>query len=84
MPTGLVSIPESNNNYNRGGGNTTPINREYKMETYYAMIDGDVTEIRVPASDVKNNRWEGYVVGKTPTELLVNCGAVITGKPIAK
>lgn len=54
------------------------------METYYAMIDGEVTEIRVPASEVKNNRWEDFVVGKTPTELLVNCGAVITGKPIAK
>lgn len=80
----MASIPESNNNYNGGGRDATPINREYKMETYYAMINGEVTEIRVPASDVKNNRWEGYVVGKTPTELLVNCGAVVTGKPIAK
>ena len=47
------------------------------METYYAMIDGDVTEIRVPKTEVKNNRWEGYVVGKTVTELMTNCGAVI-------
>lgn len=47
------------------------------METYYAMIDGDVTEIRVPATEVKNNRWEGYVVGKTVTELMTNCGAVV-------
>lgn len=54
------------------------------METYYAMIDGETTEIRVPASEVKNNRWEGYVVGKTPTELLINCGAVVTGKQIVK
>lgn len=47
------------------------------METYFAMIDGDVTELRLPKTEVKNNRWEGYVVGKTVTELLVNCGAVI-------
>lgn len=47
------------------------------METYYAMIDGDVTEIRVPKTEVKNNRWEGHVVGKTATELMTNCGAVI-------
>lgn len=47
------------------------------METYYAMIDGDVTEIRVPKTEVKDNRWEGYVVGKTVTELMTNCGAVI-------
>ena len=47
------------------------------MQTYYAMIDGNVTEIRVPATEVKNNRWEGYVVGKTVTELMTNCGAVV-------
>ena len=47
------------------------------METYFAMVDGDVTELRLPKTEVKNNRWEGYVVGKTVTELLVNCGAVI-------
>ena len=47
------------------------------METYYAMIDGDIMEIRVPKTEVKNNRWEGYVVGKTVTELLGNCGARI-------
>lgn len=48
------------------------------METYYAMIDGDVTEIRVPTTEIKNNKWEGYVVGKTVTELLTNCGAIVT------
>lgn len=47
------------------------------METYYAMIEGEVREIRVPATEVKNNRWEGYVVGKTVTELMTNCGAVV-------
>lgn len=47
------------------------------METYYAMIEGDVTEIRVPRTEVQNNRWEGYVVGKTVTELMANCGFVI-------
>ena len=47
------------------------------METYFAMVDGDVTELRLPKTEVKNNRWEGYVVGKTVTELLANCGAVI-------
>lgn len=47
------------------------------METYYAMIEGNVTEIRVPATEVKNNRWEGYVVGKTTAQLLENCAAVI-------
>lgn len=47
------------------------------METYYAMIEGEVREIRVPAAEVKNNRWEGYVVGKTVTELMTNCGAVV-------
>lgn len=47
------------------------------METYYAMIEGDIMEIRVPKTEVKNNRWEGYVVGKTVTELLGNCGALI-------
>lgn len=47
------------------------------METYYAMIDGNVTEIRVPATEIKDNEWEGYVVGKTVTELMANCGGVI-------
>lgn len=47
------------------------------METYYAMVDGNITEIRVPKTEVKNNRWEGYIVGKTPTELFRNCGCVI-------
>lgn len=47
------------------------------MESYYAMIDGDVKEIRVPKTEVKNDRWEGYVVGKTITELMTNCGATI-------
>ena len=47
------------------------------METYYAMIDGNVTEIRVPRTEVRNNRWEGYVVGKTVAELMTNCGAVV-------
>ena len=47
------------------------------METYYAMIDGDIREIRVPTTEIKNNKWEGYVVGKTVTELLTNCGAVV-------
>lgn len=47
------------------------------METYYAMIEGEVREIRVPKTEVRNNRWEGYVVGKTVTELMTNCGAVV-------
>lgn len=47
------------------------------METYYTMIDGNVTEIRVPRTEVRNNRWEDYVVGKTVTELMTNCGAVV-------
>ena len=47
------------------------------METYYAMIEGEVTKIRVPKTEVKNDRWEGYVVGKTVTELMTNCGAVV-------
>ena len=47
------------------------------METYYAMIDGNVTEIRVPATEVKNNRWEGHPCAKTVTELMKVCGAVV-------
>lgn len=47
------------------------------MESYYAMIDGGVKEIRVPKTEIKNNKWEGYVVGKTVTELLTNCGAIV-------
>lgn len=47
------------------------------METYYAMIEGEVREIRVPKTEVRNNRWEGHVVGKTVTELMTNCGAVV-------
>lgn len=47
------------------------------MVTIYALIDGAITELRVPQSEVKNNRWEGYVVGSTPTEVLKNAGAVI-------
>lgn len=47
------------------------------METYYAMIERNITKIRVPKTEVKNNRWEGYVVGKTLTELITNCGAVV-------
>lgn len=48
------------------------------METYYAMIDGDVTEIRVPATEVENNRWEGYPCAKTVTELMTVCGGIVT------
>lgn len=48
------------------------------METYYAAIDGGIQEIRVPRTEVRDNKWEGYTVGKTVTELLANCGARIT------
>ena len=47
------------------------------MQTYYAMIDGDVTEIRVPATEVGNNRWEGHPCAKTVTELMKVCGAIV-------
>ena len=47
------------------------------MKTYYAMIEGEVRTIRVPETEVKNNEWEGYVVGKTAGELMTNCGAVV-------
>lgn len=47
------------------------------METYYAMIDGNVTEIRVPDTEVKDNRWEGYPCAKTVTELMKVCGAIV-------
>lgn len=48
------------------------------METYYAMIEGDVTEIRVPKTEVKNNRWEGHPCATTVTELMKVCGGIVT------
>ena len=50
------------------------------MNTYYAMIDGEITEIRVPDTEVKGNRWEGYPCAKTPTELLRVCGAIVINR----
>lgn len=47
------------------------------MKTYYAMIDGEITEIRVPITEVKCGRWEGYPCAETPTELLKLCGAIV-------
>ena len=52
------------------------------METYYAMIDGNVTEIRVPRTEVRNNRWEGYVVGKTVTELMTVGGGTTVAEKV--
>ena len=47
------------------------------METYHAFIDGNLRQIRVPRSEIQNNHWQGYVVGKTPEEAFKNAGAVI-------
>lgn len=47
------------------------------MQTYYAAMDGGITQIRVPATEVKDNKWEGYTVGATVEQLLVNLGATI-------
>lgn len=47
------------------------------MKTFYAMIDGEVTKIRVLESEVKNNHWNGHVVGETVEDLFKNCGAII-------
>lgn len=50
------------------------------METYYAMIDGDITEIRVPKTEVKNNKWEGFPCAKTPTDLMRVCGGIVINR----
>ena len=47
------------------------------METFYAMIDGNVTELRLPKAEVKNNHWEGYPVATSVTELMQVCGGII-------
>lgn len=35
------------------------------MSDYYVLIEGEITKIRVPKTEVKNNKWEGYLVSDT-------------------
>lgn len=35
------------------------------MQDYYAVIDGGISKIRVAKTEVKNNKWEGYLVSDT-------------------
>ncbi len=46
------------------------------METYYGLVDMQIQEFRLPKSEIKNNRWEGYLVATTLNGLakLINEG----------
>ena len=50
------------------------------MGTFYAMIDGEITEIRVLITEVQGDRWEGHPCAKTPTELMKVCGAIVINR----
>ena len=39
------------------------------MQTFYILEDGSVKRIRVPESDVRNGRWNGYIAARTMDEL---------------
>lgn len=40
------------------------------METFFALIDMSIRPLRVPKAEVKDNRWEGYLVATTVNELV--------------
>lgn len=40
------------------------------MNDYYALIDGEITKIRVAKTEVKGNRWEGYLTSETINGLI--------------
>lgn len=46
------------------------------MSDYYVLIEGEITKIRVPKTEVKNNKWEGYLASDTINGLvkLINRG----------
>ncbi len=47
------------------------------METYYAYIEGEIRPLRIPRTEVKREKWGGYLVATTLTGIakLINRGA---------
>ena len=46
------------------------------MRTYYALIDGEISPLRIPQTEVKRDRWAGYLVSTSLNGLvkLINRG----------